>query len=235
VGSTKCSTQIHKHGRSCVDFRPRDCEYVIPSAEFRCLPTRTAHAQLSIPYRVARGRRQSDMDSSQTPLPKSEFDGYYAQLQSAALKATKHAAGLPTDLAFHRSVDSDLAKELESCSKRVVSMTNVLLDLASTIGNSKSAKGNGKARLQDEDDFLDRFEALIVEPMDQLLERAVRNTSQLSFLLSPCAGYRSGPILWQDESACYCHQTPRTKKEGNFVKAPGAGHTTCISSPKTAN
>jgi exosome complex exonuclease RRP6 len=170
----------------------------MPSTEF--LPCSSAHplahAQ-SIPSARDYMYRQSDsMDSSQTPLSKSEFDGYYAQLQNAALKATKHAAGLPTDLAFHRSVDSDLAKDLETCSKRVVSMTNLLLDLASTIGNSKGAKEKGKARLQDEDDFLDRFEGLIVEPMDRLLERAVRNMSQLSFLLSPCAGYRSGPILW---------------------------------------
>ncbi len=123
------------------------------------------------------------MDSSHTPLSNSGFDSYYAQLQTAALKATKHAAGLPADLAFHRSVDSDLAKDLETFSKRVVSITNTLLDQASTIGNSKSAKGKGKARLEDEDDFLDRFEALIVEPMDQLLERAVRSVSQLSVLL----------------------------------------------------
>ncbi len=115
------------------------------------------------------------MGSSQAPLSKSDFDGYYAQLQTAALKATKHATGLPADLAFHRSVDSDLANNLETCTEKVVSMTNALLDLASTIGNSKSAKGKGKARLQDEDDLLDRFEALIVEPMDQLLERAVRS------------------------------------------------------------
>ncbi|KAI0265554.1 ribonuclease H-like domain-containing protein [Gloeopeniophorella convolvens] len=82
-----------------------------------------------------------------------------------ALKATKHAAGLPADLAFHRSVDSDLAKDLEASSSKVLSLTNMLLDLASTIGGSR-------ARLRDEDDFIDRFGALIVEPMDQLLERA---------------------------------------------------------------
>jgi PMC2NT (NUC016) domain len=176
------------------------------------------------------------MDSSQTPLSKSAFDGYYAQLQTAALKATKHAAGLPTsaDLAFHRSVDSDLAKDLESCSKKVVSMSNVLLDLMSTIGNSKSAKGKGKARLQDEDDFLDRFGALIVEPMDQLLERAVRSVSQPFVLRLPYPGYRSGSLLRQDKSACDCHQARRAKKEVDFVKAPGTGHTTCIASPKTA-
>jgi exosome complex exonuclease RRP6 len=125
------------------------------------------------------------MGSFQTPLTKSEFDGYYAQLQESALKTTKHAAGLPSDLAFHRSVDSDIAKDLEACSSKVVSITNMLLDLASTIGSSKSAKGKGKARLQDEDDFIDRFGSLVVEPMDQLLERAVCIVFRPLALLSP--------------------------------------------------
>ena len=124
------------------------------------------------------------MGSSQTPLTTSGFDGYYAQLQESALKATKHAAGLPADLAFHRSVDSDLAGALETCSDKVVTITNTLLGLASTIGSSKSSKGKGKARVQDEDDFLDRFTTLIVGPMDQLLERAVRIVSSPLVLLS---------------------------------------------------
>ncbi|KAH8998549.1 ribonuclease H-like domain-containing protein [Lactarius akahatsu] len=112
------------------------------------------------------------MDSSQSPLTRSEFDSYHTQLQASALKATKHAASLPTDLAFHRSVDSDLARDLEACSNKVISITNTLLNLASTLGSSKSAKRKGKARVRDEDDFLDRFESLVVEPMDQLFERA---------------------------------------------------------------
>ncbi|KAH9065385.1 ribonuclease H-like domain-containing protein [Lactarius vividus] len=111
------------------------------------------------------------MDSSQSLLTKSEFDSYHTQLQALALKATKHAASLPTDLAFHRSVDSDLARDLEACSNKVISITNTLLNLASTVGSSRSAKGKGKARVRDEDDFLDRFGSLIVEPMDQLFER----------------------------------------------------------------
>ena len=116
------------------------------------------------------------MDDISTPpltMDPSEFDGYYAQLQAFALKATKNAAALPADLAFHRSVDSDLANDLETCSNKVTSITNMLLDFASTIGSSKSAKGKEKARVRDEDDFLDRFASLIVEPMDQLFERAV--------------------------------------------------------------
>ncbi|KAF8272378.1 ribonuclease H-like domain-containing protein [Lactarius quietus] len=102
-------------------------------------------------------------------MDSSEFDGYYAQLQASALKATKSAAALPADLSFHRSVDSDLASDLEACSNKVISITNMLLNVATS---SKSAKGKGKARVRDEDDFLDRFGSLIVEPMDQLFERA---------------------------------------------------------------
>ena len=123
-----------------------------------------------------RRKRRESMDDISTPLltmDPSEFDGYYAQLQAFALKATKNAAALPADLAFHRSVDSDLANDLETCSNKVTSITNMLLDFASTIGSSKSAKGKEKARVRDEDDFLDRFASLIVEPMDQLFERAV--------------------------------------------------------------
>jgi hypothetical protein len=132
------------------------------------------------------------MDSSQSPLTQSEFDGYYAQIQASALKATKHAAALPTDLAFHRSVDSDLASDLEACSNKVMSITNMLLNLASTVGSSsKSAKGKGKARVRDEDDFIDRFGSLIVEPMDQLFERAVCSILHPCVFLLPYAGYRT--------------------------------------------
>jgi PMC2NT (NUC016) domain len=174
------------------------------------------------------------MDSSQTPLTRTEFDGYYAQLQESALKTTKHAAGLPSDLAFHRSVDSDLAKELEACSSRVVPMMNMLLGLASTIGSSKNGKGNGRARLQDEDDFVDRFEALVVEPMDQLLERTVRSVLHPFSLLSPYPGYRAGPILWQDEGSCHFRQPSRAKKESGSGEPPGTSHPACVAPPKTA-
>jgi hypothetical protein len=128
------------------------------------------------------------MDSSQTPLTRSEFDSYYAQLQASALKTTKNAAALPADLAFHRSVDSDLASDLEACSSKVISITNMLLNLASS---SKSAKGKGKARVRDEDDFLDRFGSLIVEPMDQLFERAVCSRLRPHVFLLPYAGHRT--------------------------------------------
>jgi exosome complex exonuclease RRP6 len=164
----------------------------------------------------------------------SEFDGYYAQLQASALKATKNAAALPADLAFHRSVDSDLANDLEVCSNKVTSITNMLLDFASTI---KSAKGKGKARVRDEDDFLDRFASLIVEPMDQLFERAV-------FVVFFCAPF-SLPFLCQDIAldqvsgrtkapAIAINPPEPKKKESRPQRSPRASSSACSSSPKTA-
>jgi PMC2NT (NUC016) domain len=181
------------------------------------------------------GPVRQPMGSSQTPLTTSIFDGYYAQLQESALKATKHAAGLPADLAFHRSVDSDLASALGTCSNKVVTITNTLLSLASTVGTSKTSKGKGKARVQDEDDFLDRFRTLIVEPMDQLLENAVRIVSlPLNLALSSYPGYRAGPIFWQDERARHRDQLPRAQEEGGFIKPSCARHTAHTTSPQTA-
>ncbi|KAI0060351.1 hypothetical protein BV25DRAFT_1917713 [Artomyces pyxidatus] len=106
------------------------------------------------------------------PLEKHEFDAYNIKLQAAALKPTRLAAGLPSDLSYHRSVDRSVAKELDACSDKVLAITNRLLSLASSAETSKSSKGKEKAKLEDQDDFLDRFQSLVVESMDQLLERA---------------------------------------------------------------
>ncbi|KAH9031125.1 hypothetical protein EDB85DRAFT_2146293 [Lactarius pseudohatsudake] len=48
----------------------------------------------------------------------------------------------------------------------------MLLNLASAVGSSKSAKGKGEARVWNEVKFLDSFGSLIVEPMDQSFECA---------------------------------------------------------------
>lgn len=115
------------------------------------------------------------MDSStSTGITLAAFDNYNTALQTVALKATKHAVQLPSDIAFHRSVDRSFAKEIDACSSRVLSLTNRLLSLVSTADTS-SARGKGKGKGKLEDDVVDNFHAVVVDSMDQLLERAVRN------------------------------------------------------------
>jgi hypothetical protein len=68
----------------------------------------------------------------------------------------------------------------------------MLLNLASTrSGVPRAPKGKGKARVRDEDDFIDRFGSLIVELVDQLFERAVCSILRPSAFLLPYAGYRT--------------------------------------------
>ncbi|KAH9829634.1 uncharacterized protein C8Q71DRAFT_717962 [Rhodofomes roseus] len=105
------------------------------------------------------------------PTPAS-FNDYNTALQTAALKATKHAAQLPADIPFHRSVDRAFAKDIDTASARVLALANRLLALAATTDSSAAAKRKGKARLESEEDVVDNFHAVVVDSMDQLLERA---------------------------------------------------------------
>ncbi|PPQ68746.1 LOW QUALITY PROTEIN: hypothetical protein CVT25_012840 [Psilocybe cyanescens] len=109
------------------------------------------------------------MDTTSNLLASSSFDVYNARLQASALTATRKSAGLPTDIAFHRSMDRELAQDLDSFSQRVLNVTNKLLGLVSTADHTQGRKG--KAKLENQDDVVDNFHALIVDSMDQLLER----------------------------------------------------------------
>ena len=91
----------------------------------------------------------------------------------AALNATRSAAGLPTDIQFHRSIDSEFAEDLDTFSSRVLALTNNLLSLVATADPSQSSRLKGKAKLQTQDDVVDDFHSLVVDSMDQLLERTV--------------------------------------------------------------
>lgn len=111
------------------------------------------------------------MSSRPPELTQDGFNAYNTELQTAALKATRNAAFLPADLGFYRSLDRGIAKDVDACSTRVLSLANRLLDLVATADTSKS-KLKGKARLE-HDDVTDNFRSSVVDAMDQLLERAV--------------------------------------------------------------
>lgn len=94
------------------------------------------------------------------------FDEYNVALQTAVLNPTKLAFSLPADIAFHKSVDREFAKDIDSTSAKVLSLTNKLLAL--------TANGKGKNRLlENEEDVMDNFHSIVVDAMDQLLERSV--------------------------------------------------------------
>lgn len=105
------------------------------------------------------------------------FEDYNLKLQTSILNPTKHAFALPTDIQFHKSINRDLAEEIDACSTKVLSITNKLLTLAAS--STTSHGGKGKTRLiVDQDDVVDDFDSVVVDIMDQLLERVVGGTLQ---------------------------------------------------------
>lgn len=108
------------------------------------------------------------------PSNATNFETYNARLLASALNATRMAAGIPSDVAFYRSMDSGFAHELDAFTGRVLSVTNRLLSLVSTVDQSRDSKGKRKARLGSQEDVVDNFYSLIVDATDQLLERTVR-------------------------------------------------------------
>ena len=105
----------------------------------------------------------------------SNFEDYNLKLQASILNPTKHAFALPTDIKFHKSIDRGFAEEIEACSTKVLSITNKLLTLATS--STANLGGKGKARLiADQDDVVDDFDSVVVDVMDQLLERVVSET-----------------------------------------------------------
>jgi exosome complex exonuclease RRP6 len=89
------------------------------------------------------------------------FTAYSDAVQAAALHTTRLAAtSLPSDLPFHRSIDSALASDVDAFSARVLGLTSRLILLAS-----------GKTgRLQDEEDIVDEFVRNIGDSMEGILE-----------------------------------------------------------------
>jgi exosome complex exonuclease RRP6 len=113
-------------------------------------------------------------ENHSVPLASSAFDAYNQKLQTAGLNATRKAAGLPTDVTFHRSMDQEFAEGLDAFSERVLAVTNRLLALVSTVDQTQASRGKGKVKLEGQDDAVDHFHNLVVDSMDQLLEKTVR-------------------------------------------------------------
>ncbi|KAL0960894.1 hypothetical protein HGRIS_005903 [Hohenbuehelia grisea] len=105
------------------------------------------------------------------PPTSSTFDAFYAAAQSSALKTVRNSAALPADLAFHRSINPELSKNIDAFSEKVLNLTNRLLALAHTTDSANVRAGKGKARLENQDDFVDSFGGLVVDVVDQLFER----------------------------------------------------------------
>jgi hypothetical protein len=122
-------------------------------------------------------------EESSNLLTSAGFNVCNTKLQTAALTTIRKAVSLPSDVAFHRSMDHNFAQDLDAFSERVLLVTNKLLNLAATVDQSQGILGKGKGKLASQDDVVDNFHSLVVDSMDQLLEKTV-SFQRLSLLFS---------------------------------------------------
>jgi PMC2NT (NUC016) domain len=123
-------------------------------------------------------------------LTSAGFNACNAKLQATALTATRKAVGLPSDVGFHRSMDHGFAQDLDAFSERVLLVTNKLLNLVATVDQSQGSRGKGKEKLASEDDVVDNFHSLVVDSMDQLLEKTASSSVKFIFLFDLMKTFR---------------------------------------------
>lgn len=126
------------------------------------------------------------------------MDDHLHSLQSSALTATRHAATLPTDLPFYRSIDPGVSQQIDSISSRILHLTHQLLQLSSSLNPNLAV--HPKETLQDQDCLMFNFHSSVVEVMDHLFERTVSSPSSVeththTHLTGVSKGFLPGPSL----------------------------------------
>ena len=84
------------------------------------------------------------------------------------LTTIRKNVGLPSDVAFHRSMDHIFAQNLDTFSE-ILPVTNKLLNFFAATVDQSLVKG----KLEGQDDVVDNFHSLVVDSMDQLLDKTV--------------------------------------------------------------
>lgn len=121
------------------------------------------------------------MSSEKQPIPSpiNHFLDYQATLQASVDSVVQATSSLPDDISFQRSLDRQFGKRLDSSSSRILDLTSRLLefiDVANITENtSRQQKDDfkSKRRLSSEEDVVDNFHSIVVDVLDQILERAV--------------------------------------------------------------
>ncbi|KAJ3998803.1 ribonuclease H-like domain-containing protein [Lentinula boryana] len=97
-----------------------------------------------------------------------------SQIQTSALKATRNSMLLPSDINFHRTMDTEFSRDLDAFSSRILSIANQVMALMGTADQSTKPKG----KLENEDDVVDNFHSVVVDTVDRMMERTDMNLDE---------------------------------------------------------
>ncbi|KAJ3794444.1 hypothetical protein GGU11DRAFT_689806 [Lentinula aff. detonsa] len=104
----------------------------------------------------------------------SRFNEMNSRIQTSALKATRNSMLLPSDINFHRTMDTEFSRDLDAFSSRILSIANQVMALMGTADQSTKPKG----KLENEDDVVDNFHSVVVDTVDRMMERTDMNLDE---------------------------------------------------------
>ncbi|KAF3490972.1 exosome component 3'-5' exonuclease [Arthroderma uncinatum] len=108
----------------------------------------------------------------------ADFTPFQEQVQAALISSTKTTGQIiAEDLAFHRSLDSNVTKSLDEQGNRLLNLTNSLLRIASSNNPDSPFSSNSRTKsarrpvLRDEESIDENWKS-VVDVIDELLEKA---------------------------------------------------------------
>jgi exosome complex exonuclease RRP6 len=150
------------------------------------------------------------------PLSSGSFNDFHTKLQASALKGTKTSAGLPSDIAFYKTLDDGLSSDIAHLQSRVLSLIGGLVSLVDEKGKGKSVTG---------EDVVDDFHGTVVDSMDVLLERT-------DICLDEYSGKLKRPTAIVNEKASKTSKKADTTKGKGYLP-PSLQHASGIQKPQT--
>jgi exosome complex exonuclease RRP6 len=126
-----------------------------------------------------------------------QYEGHEKKIQTVSLSLAKKAFGLPKDIAFFRTLDSEFKEDLDACNAKILGLANKLLDVAHGLDQTKSkAKGKERVPLGNVDEVSDRFGSDVVGTLEPLLEKTVSSCSFIWYdIITRSKGHVSRCIL----------------------------------------
>jgi hypothetical protein len=112
--------------------------------------------------------------STPVPGPVEDFSAFLQNITTTLDRLTTQANSLPfkSDLAFHKTLDRTLGKDVDVAGKDVLGLTEKLLDMVEGSGR-KLSKGKGRMKVKEEEDLVEGYKRSMGEVVEGLLEDAV--------------------------------------------------------------
>ncbi|KAG9023935.1 exosome nuclease subunit [Tulasnella sp. JGI-2019a] len=176
---------------------------------------------------MASSSSSSEAEPLIVPSPFTDFSAYQDLLKKTIISGAQHATRLPprTDLVFQRTLDRQFGKDLDTCSERLLGLTNRMLRLFQGSGPSRSSTSSSKAKAKqlEEDDLTEGYHSTVVDIIDTLYESVDASLDEFSGRKQaaqslPSESKTTAPLPKLEKHLLHARNLPKPQKQ--FKRQP---------------